>query len=100
MNIIDRPTRDITGIEKHEELPGRKKILRIIQTEMPKIVCFIGKVAYEKYTGLKQFSKTNFPKCMTVIEIIGFIGSSLVIWDHVPQIFEYKEDVSAAMVEP
>ena len=37
---------------------------------------------------------------MTVIEIIGFIGSSLVIWDHVPQIFEYKEDVSAAMVEP
>ena len=23
---------------------------------------------------------------MTVIEIIGFIGSSLVIWDHVPQI--------------
>jgi TDG/mug DNA glycosylase family protein len=56
VNIIDRPTRDITEIEKHEELPGRKKILRIIKTEMPKIVCFIGKVAYERYTGLKQFS--------------------------------------------
>ncbi len=24
VNIIDRPTRDITGIGKHEELPGRK----------------------------------------------------------------------------
>lgn len=56
VNIIDRPTVDITGIEKREELPGRKKISRIIKVEMPKIVCFIGKVAYEKYTGLKDFS--------------------------------------------
>lgn len=56
VNIINRPTRDITGIEKQEELPGRKKILRIIKTEMPRVVCFIGKVAYEKYTGLKQFT--------------------------------------------
>ena len=36
---------------------------------------------------------------MTVIEIIGFIGSSLVIWDHVPQIIPVQ-NVSAAMVEP
>ena len=56
VNIIERPTRDITGIEKHEELPGRKKISRIIKTETPKIVCFIGKVAYEKYRGSKDFS--------------------------------------------
>ena len=27
---------------------------------------------------------------MTVIEIIGFIGSSLVIWDHVPQIIRVQ----------
>ena len=37
---------------------------------------------------------------MTVIEIIGFIGSSLVIWDHVPQIIPVQRGVSAAMVEP
>lgn len=55
VNIIDRPTRDITKIKKNEELPGRKKISRIIRTEMPKIVCFIGKVTYEKYTGSKNF---------------------------------------------
>ncbi len=55
VNIIDRPTRDITGIKKYEELPGRKKIFRIIKVEMPKIVCFIGKVAYEKYIGSKNF---------------------------------------------
>lgn len=55
VNIIDRPTVDITGIKKHEELPGRKRITRIIKTEAPKIICFIGKVSYEKYIGSKKF---------------------------------------------
>src|SRR5665213_2401995 len=55
VNIIDRPTRDITGIKKGEELPGRKKISRIIKAEMPKVVCFIGRVTYEKFTGSKDF---------------------------------------------
>ena len=35
---------------------GRAKIFRIIKTETPKVVCFIGKVAYEKYSGLKGFA--------------------------------------------
>lgn len=56
INIVDRPTRDITEIKKGEELRGRKKIFRIIKSEMPKIVCFIGKVSYEKYVGTKDFS--------------------------------------------
>ena len=37
-------------------MPGRKKISRIIKSETPKVVCFIGKVAYEKYAGSKDFS--------------------------------------------
>lgn len=56
VNIIDRPTRDVSELEKGEELPGRKKISRIIGAEMPKVVCFIGKITYEKYTGSKDFS--------------------------------------------
>jgi TDG/mug DNA glycosylase family protein len=56
VNIIDRPTRDVSELEKGEELPGRKKISRIIRIEMPKVVCFIGKITYEKYTGSKDFS--------------------------------------------
>jgi double-stranded uracil-DNA glycosylase len=56
VNIIDRPTRDITTLKKGEELPGRRRISRIIKTENPPVVCFIGKVAYEKYTGSKNFS--------------------------------------------
>jgi TDG/mug DNA glycosylase family protein len=56
VNIIDRPTRDVSELEKGEELPGRKKISRIIRAEMPKVACFIGKIAYEKYSGSKDFS--------------------------------------------
>lgn len=56
INIINRPTRDISELKKGEEMPGRKRITRIIKTEMPKVVCFIGKVTYEKFTGSKNFS--------------------------------------------
>jgi len=56
VNIIRRPTRDVTKLNKSEELPGRKKITRIIDVEAPKIVCFIGKVTYQKYTGRNDFT--------------------------------------------
>ena len=56
VNIINRPTRDVTELNKSEEVPGRKRIFRIIRAEMPEVVCFIGKVAYEKYIGSKGFS--------------------------------------------
>lgn len=56
VNIINRPTRDVTQLVKGEELPGREKIFRIIKTEKPKVVCFIGKITYQKYTGSKDFS--------------------------------------------
>lgn len=56
INIIDRPTRDITGLLKNEELPGRKRITQVIKSEQPKVICFIGKVTYERYTGSKYFT--------------------------------------------
>jgi TDG/mug DNA glycosylase family protein len=56
VNIINRPTRDVTELKKGEELPGPRRISRIIKTEMPTVVCFIGKVAYEKYIGDKNFT--------------------------------------------
>jgi TDG/mug DNA glycosylase family protein len=54
VNIIDRPTSDVTQLKKDEELPGRKRILRILRTENPKVICFIGKITYEKYIGSKR----------------------------------------------
>ena len=54
VNIIDRPTVDITFIKKGEEVKGRRNINRIIKSQKPKVVCFIGKVSYEKYIGSKK----------------------------------------------
>jgi len=56
VNIINRPTQDVTKLVKGEELPGRKRVLRIIKAEIPKVTCFIGKVSYQKYSGSKNFS--------------------------------------------
>ena len=56
INIIDRPTPDITFLKKGEENKGKVKIEKIIKTQKPKVVCFIGKVSYEKYMGTKNFT--------------------------------------------
>ncbi len=56
INVIERPTRDITLLKKGEEAPGRMQIQKIIKDHKPKVVCFIGKVSYEKYMGSKDFS--------------------------------------------
>lgn len=56
VNIINRPTQDVTKLLKGEEVPGRKKVSRIIMSETPKVACFVGKVTYEKYIGSKNFS--------------------------------------------
>lgn len=56
INIIERPTRDITMLKKGEEEQGRMKIQKIIKSQKPKVVCFVGKVTYEKYMGSKDFT--------------------------------------------
>ncbi len=55
INVIDRPTRDISQLERGEEESGRRRAMRIIKHYRPKVVCFIGKIAFEKFTGLKDF---------------------------------------------
>ena len=55
INIINRPTRDITLLKKGEQLTGRKKMESVIKIQKPFVVCFIGKIAYEKYIGSKKF---------------------------------------------
>ncbi len=56
VNLVDRPTRDTTLLFKAEELPGKARVKRIIAAQQPKVVCFIGKVAYEKFIGSKDFT--------------------------------------------
>jgi TDG/mug DNA glycosylase family protein len=56
VNIIERPTINITLLKNGEEQKGRQKIKKIIETQKPEVVCFIGKVTYEKYIGSKNFT--------------------------------------------
>jgi len=56
VNIIDRPTCDVTLIEKGEEVPGVERLTSIIKNQKPPIVCFVGKVTYQKFSGLKNVS--------------------------------------------
>jgi TDG/mug DNA glycosylase family protein len=55
LNIINRPTRDVSELIRGEEKRGRKRILKAIKDQEPKVVCFIGKVAYEKFSDVKKF---------------------------------------------
>jgi double-stranded uracil-DNA glycosylase len=56
VNIIDRPSRDVSLLIKGEEMPGVKRLAWIIQQHKPSVVCFVGKVTYQKFSGLKNIS--------------------------------------------
>jgi|SRR6185437_5146584 len=54
VNLVDRPTIDITGLTKGEERKGVRRALKIIETYQPKVVCFIGKVTFNKFHGTRK----------------------------------------------
>ncbi|MFA5072600.1 MAG: uracil-DNA glycosylase family protein [Nitrospirota bacterium] len=56
VNVITRPTHDITQLRKGEETEGQKRTIEIIKIHKPDVVCFIGKIAYGKFTNKKKFS--------------------------------------------
>ena len=95
VNVIHRPTRDITTLKKGEELSGRKRISRIINDECPRVVCFIGKVAYEKYTGSKEFSfgwQASIGKSRAFVMHFPLRGEAIVRVRELRQIFRASHD--------
>ncbi len=54
INLIDRPTREVTELKKDEEKPGVARFLRIIRTYQSKVVCFVGKVTYNTFRGSRD----------------------------------------------
>lgn len=54
INLVDRPTVDVTMLAKGEEQMGVRRALKIIQTRKPKVVCFIGKVTFNKFHGSRE----------------------------------------------
>lgn len=54
VNLVDRPTVEVTELIKGEEQAGVRRALGIIRTRRPKIVCFIGKVTFNKFYGSRE----------------------------------------------
>jgi double-stranded uracil-DNA glycosylase len=74
INLVDRPTVDVTELVPGEEEAGVRRALRIIKTRKPKVVCFIGKVTLNKFQGSRDCSYGWQPK----------IGSAHVYLMHFP----------------
>lgn len=51
INLVERPTVNVTKLKKGEEREGVRRSLEIIHTHRPKVVCFIGKVTFKKFYG-------------------------------------------------
>ena len=51
VNLVDRPTVDVTALKKGEEQAGVSRVLEIMRTHKPRVVCFIGKVTFNKFKG-------------------------------------------------
>ena len=54
VNLVDRPTIDVTELKKGEKQAGVRRVLRIIRTYRPKVVCFIGKIAFNTFYNSRK----------------------------------------------
>ena len=51
---MDRATVDVTQLKSGEKQAGAKQALKIIHTCKPKIICFIGKIAFNTFYGSRK----------------------------------------------
>lgn len=54
INLVDRPTVQVKFLKKGEEKFGVERLRRLIENNVPKVVCFVGKVTFGKFTGKTQ----------------------------------------------
>ncbi len=53
-NLVDRPTVEVTELQKGEEKAGVERARQAILRYKPKVACFIGKVTYNKFRGTRD----------------------------------------------
>jgi TDG/mug DNA glycosylase family protein len=54
INLVDRPTVEVTELKRGEEKAGVERATRTILTYKPRVACFIGKVTYNKFRGTRD----------------------------------------------
>jgi TDG/mug DNA glycosylase family protein len=52
MNVIERPTKTVAELKKKEAIPGAIRIRAAIIKYQPKVVCFVGKSAYQMFAQI------------------------------------------------
>lgn len=92
VNIVDRPTRDVSFLEKGEEVQGVLRLKSIIQNHKPPVVCFVGKITYQKFSGMKNVTFGWQPDfCNSKIYVIHFPlrGEASIRVDELNEIADY-----------
>lgn len=74
-NIVPRPTRVANEITNEEYIQGRIELLEKIKLYHPKIICFVGKGVYLKYSDNKK-ANWGIQQQSVVPEIIDFVAPS------------------------
>lgn len=54
LNLVDRPTVDVTQLHKGEERDGVQRVLETVPISRPKVICFIGKIALHTFYGIRK----------------------------------------------
>jgi double-stranded uracil-DNA glycosylase len=54
VNLVDRPTIDVTELKKGEEQAGVRRALGIIRTYRPKVVYFVGKITFNTFYSSRK----------------------------------------------
>jgi TDG/mug DNA glycosylase family protein len=54
VNLVDRPTINVTELKKGEEQAGIRRALRVIRNYRPNVVCFIGKIAFNTFYSTRK----------------------------------------------
>ena len=54
-NLVDRPSHDVSQLKRGEEAKGIERLMRMVREKKPKVVCFVGRVTYEKFAHKKRF---------------------------------------------
>jgi len=49
INLVDRPTVDVSKLKKGEEAHGIERMLGAVKHYRPRLVCFVGKITYQTF---------------------------------------------------
>lgn len=79
-NIVARPTRAAADITGPEYQAGKQELYHKIKYYKPKVVCFVGKGVYEKYSGRRtiDWGTQKEPMVPRVIDFVAPSSSGLV----------------------